>query len=242
MSIRGTATRATGAARATGATRGAGAARVRGLGAACLALALGGCALLMPASPPATFDLRPAAGAVARRPRAAGAVIVVAEPTTLSALNSERIVARPSPVQITYFGGVQWSDRLPTLVQTRVIHAFEDAAWLRSVGRPSDALTADYRLMSDIRAFGVDVGAAPPTASVEMAVKLVNDRTGRIVAARVFRAAAPAASTEPAAGVAALDVALGQVLSEIVAWASREHLTAASGVTETGRGEESSLK
>ena len=214
-------------------------AHMRKLGALWLALGLCGCALITPPGPPpTTFDLQPSAGAVADGARRAGATVIVAEPTALSALNSERIVARPSPTQITYFGGAQWSDRLPALVQTRTIHALENAAWLRSVGRPSDALTADYRLMSDIRAFGVEVGAAP-TASVEIAVKLVNDRTGRIVAARVFRAAVPAAAKDAAAGVAALDAALGQVLAEMVAWASHEHLSvAATSVTETVRGRE----
>ena len=216
-------------------------ARVTRLGALGLALALGGCAVIAPGPPPTTFDLQPTVGAGVRGTRRAGPTVIVAEPTAVSALNSERIVARPSPSQITYFGGVQWSDRLPALVQTRTIHAFENAAWLKSVGRPSDALTADYRLMSDIRAFGVEVGAAP-TASVEIAVKLVNDKTGRIVAARVFRAAVPAASKEAAAGVAALDAALGQVLAEVVAWASREHLTVASAAVKVGPAEDAPPK
>ena len=192
-----------------------------GLAALGLSALLAGCALLTPPGPPpATFDL--SAPARGRAVRHGGAVMVVSEPTALSALNSERIVARPAPMLINYFGASQWSDRLPALVQARIIQAFEDAAWLRAVGRPDQGLSADYRLVSNIRAFEVEVGGEP-RAVVEIAAKLVSDRGGRIVPAGLFRASAPAASAQVEAGVAALDAALGQVLAEMVSWASRHN-------------------
>ena len=197
--------------------------RSRGaLAALGLAALLGGCALLTPSGPPpATFDL--SAPARGRAVRHGGAVMVVSEPTALSALDSERIMARPSPMLINYFGASQWSDRLPALVQARIIQAFEDAAWLRAVGRPDQGLSADYRLLSDIRTFEVEVGSTP-RAVIEISAKLVSEREGRIVAARLFRASVPAASKEVEAGVVALDAALGQVLVEMVSWASRRNV------------------
>src|SRR5450830_710408 len=43
--------------------------------------------------------------------------LVIAEPTALAVLDSDKIVVRPAPGQTAQFSDAQWEDRLPKLVQ-----------------------------------------------------------------------------------------------------------------------------
>lgn len=190
--------------------------------AAALALALAGCSgglgSLVTKSPPAAYNLV-AATDFPRRSGPARGQLVIAEPVALAALDSEKIVVRPSPGETAQLGGAQWEDRLPKLIQARIVQSFENASRLRAVGRPVDKIATDFVLTSEVRAF--EISAADGTAVVEIAAKIVRERTGRIMAARVFRVSVPAASTEGAGAAAALNEAFAKVQKELVLWAAR---------------------
>ena len=162
-----------------------------------------------------TFDLSATSGA---RGRASRGQLIVAEPTAISPLESDRIIVRTSPEQVASLQGAQWSDRLPRLLQSRLVQSFENGRLLRSVGRPGDKLVADYTLTTEVRRFEIDV----PTglAVVELSAKLVGERSGRITAARIFTAKTPASARDGAVASVALDQALAQVMRDIVGWTS----------------------
>ena len=74
--------------------------------------------------------------------------------------------------------------------------------------------------MSELRAFEID--AATGSAVVEITVKVINDKTGKIAAARVFTARRPVGPAIDGPNAArALDDALGEVLTGIVSWGGR---------------------
>lgn len=177
-----------------------------------LALGLAGCS-----SPPLlTYDLT----APRDRPaRPLGLQIVVTQPSAVPPLSSDRIVVRSPTMGLTVMPGSQWSAELPDLLQSRIIRAFENAKLLKAVGRPSDRLVSDYNLNTEIRRFEID--AARGEAVVELVVKFVGDRTGRIAAARVFEGRVLSAASNGAEASAALDAALAQVLRDLVGWTSR---------------------
>ena len=145
--------------------------------------------------------------------------IVVPEPAAVAPLDADRIVVRSPAEGITVLPGAQWSDRLPQLVQSRVIQAFENARLLRAVARPGDRIAADYSLVSEIRRFEIDAGVGE--AVVELSVKLVGERSGRIGPARIFEGRAPASAQDGATASAALDVALSSVLRSLVTWTAQ---------------------
>ncbi len=181
-------------------------------GVAALAFALVACS----GSPLLTYDL----SAPDERPaRPIGLQIVVTPPAAISPLDGDRIVVRSPTMGLTVLPGSQWSAELPSLLQARIIQAFEKARLLKAVGRPSDRLSSDYNMNSEIRRFEID--AARNEAVVELVVKFVGDRSGKIAAARVFEARAPGRASNGAEASAALDVALAQVLRELVRWTSR---------------------
>ena len=165
---------------------------------------------------PTTFDLtaprevKPAGGGRSQ--------LVVAEPSAVQVLNSERIVVRPKDGEVSYLSGAQWSDRLPKLVQVRLIQTFENAKRIGSVGSPDDKLSPDATLVTEIRTFEIGV-AEGSVATVEISAKLVSESSGRIIAANLFRSSVAAQGTAGPQASAALDEALQGVLRNIVGWA-----------------------
>ncbi|WP_128560676.1 ABC-type transport auxiliary lipoprotein family protein [Methylobacterium crusticola] len=180
------------------------------LAAAGLALGLGACG----GTVPTTFDLTALPGAA--RGGAARRSIVVAEPVGLQPFEADRIIVREPGAAVSYLGGGQWADRLPRLIQARLIQSLENANRLKSVSRPGDKVAADTLLISEIRAF--DIAAASREAVVDLSAKIVQDGTGTVVAARVFQARVPVDAVSAPVAANGLDRALSLVLADMVRW------------------------
>ncbi len=143
--------------------------------------------------------------------------ILIPEPSALKALDSEQIVVRLSSSEIQYLSKSQWSDRLPKMVQSKLVQAFENTGKVAGVGKPGEGLAIDFQVITNIRSFEVATAGAD-TAVVEIAAKIVNDRNGTVRAQEVFRATAPVSGVDNAAFVKALDRAFAEVTREIVVW------------------------
>ena len=140
--------------------------------------------------------------------------IAVGEPAAVQPLESDRIVVREASGAVSSVPGGQWADRLPRLVQSRLIQTFENSSGLKAVSRPGSGVTPDYQLTSELRAFQIDAPAGQ--AVVEMSIKLVHDRSGRIATTRIFAGRVPVGKVDAANAVQSLDRALGIVLLDIV--------------------------
>ena len=143
--------------------------------------------------------------------------LLIAEPSALQSLGAQNIVVRTSPSSIEFLSGAQWADRLPLIVQARLADAFQATGRLGGVGRPGEGLAIDYQVVTDIRAFEVR-GFGDRLATVEMSVRVLNDRNGVVQAQRVFQAAVPLTGTSNEAYVAALDLAHQRLAAELVTW------------------------
>jgi cholesterol transport system auxiliary component len=163
---------------------------------------------------PVTYDLTAVRAGLRRS--GGSRVIIVPEPSAIFALDSERIVVRSAAGEITYLPRAQWSDKLPRLVQARLIQSFENAG-RAAVGRPTDRLAATTQLLIDIRSF--EVRESGRDAFVEVAAKLVASGSGRIANARLFGSSAPVGSIDGQGAAQALDQALASVITQIVGWA-----------------------
>jgi cholesterol transport system auxiliary component len=177
---------------------------------------LGACSVLS-GDPPRIYDLT-APKSLATVRAATSAQILVPEPSAVKAVDSDRIMVREAGNEISYLGDAQWSDRLPRLVQLRLVEALENSGRVKAVGRPGQGLLIDYQLVTDIRAFELSVGGGRRVV-VEIGVKLMNDRTGKVIATETFRAEAPAGGDAPALVVRALDQAFGTAVADLANWA-----------------------
>ena len=183
-----------------------------------LCLGLVGCALAGGSRAPTTYDLvAPRSFAASKRP--APFQLVVQEPTAVYALETNRLMVRPQADQVSYYKGIAWSDRLPRLVQARIIETFQNSGAVKAVS----ATTGQYALLTDLRAFQIDVTGGKAFAEIEIFAKLVNTASGKVVATKGFSARVPATSDAPTDAIAALNQAFTEVLQDTTTWvASRK--------------------
>ncbi|WP_327624635.1 ABC-type transport auxiliary lipoprotein family protein [Aurantimonas sp. A3-2-R12] len=180
---------------------------------ALLTLGLSAC---VTSAPPDTFEISapPLVPNVAGRTRAQ---ILIPEPTAIKTLDSEKIVVKPTPYSVEYLANSQWSDRLPRMVQLRLLQAFENSGRVGAVGVPGQGLAIDYQLVMEVRKFEINAASAA-RATIEISVKALNDRNGSVVRTRVFGTEVTVAGAANADYVAALDRAFDKISGEIVSW------------------------
>ena len=186
-----------------------------------LGLGLGGCSLIA-SDPPQLYDLSPKNTFDEGAP-AVSWQLVVEEPTTPNAINTDRIAIRPSQLEVQYFPAVKWTDRAPALVQTLLVESFENSGKIVGVGRRSIGLSGDYVLSSELREFeAVSDGAGGTNVVIRLVLKLVRQSSGGIIASTTATATVQAASDGVPDVVTAFDAALGKVLKQSVGWVLRE--------------------
>ncbi|WP_313958402.1 ABC-type transport auxiliary lipoprotein family protein [Chelativorans salis] len=182
------------------------------------ALLLGGCAAIPGFGPPPVdaYDIgAPVLPDTGRR--LSRTQVLVPEPSALKVLDGQDMVVRTSSGAVQLLGGARWSDRLPRLVQARLVEAYQRSGRVGGVGRPGEGLAIDYQVIVDIRAFEIRPGGGD-RAYVELNARVLNDRNGVVRASRDFTAIAPVTGSGTAALVAALDRAFQHTAAEIVDW------------------------
>ncbi|TFF27716.1 ABC transporter [Jiella endophytica] len=165
--------------------------------------------------PPDTFELSSPASLPVRG--ATRAQILIPEPTAIKTLDNDKIVVKTTPYSVEYLAQSQWSDRLPRMVQLRLLQAFENTGSIGAVGVPGQGLAIDYQLVMEIRRFEIDTEGGR-TARIDISVKALNDRNGTVKRTRIFSAATPVTGSGNGAYVAALNKAFDQITGEIVGW------------------------
>ncbi|MDD7910409.1 MULTISPECIES: ABC-type transport auxiliary lipoprotein family protein [Pseudovibrio] len=181
-----------------------------------VALIVGATAACGSTGPSALYDLT-APREFGNSARSSNVQILVPTPVALQALDTNSIAVAEAGRIYSYYPRVAWADSLPNVFQAKLIETLENTGKFRGVSQPGQGLLIDYQLQTTVRAFEVNVGQSA-RAYVEIAARLVNDRDGRSVQARVFAAEVPTVSDNTDQSIDALNQASDQVLREIAAW------------------------
>jgi len=145
--------------------------------------------------------------------------LAIVKPTASRLVDSPRINVRPVPAELQVYHGATWSQPATDILEGTLLRAFEDSGKISGVGRTSDGIRADYRLVTDLRRFESDyAGQALPSATIELNAKLLHSNDQRVVASRTFLIAKPASATDVGSVAAAFEQALQQAASEVVGW------------------------
>jgi cholesterol transport system auxiliary component len=200
---------------------------LRRLGVPFLALlavpALSGCAALgalrTAAAPLETYTLTAAA---APAPAAAtGRHVIVEPPAASGAIDTDRILVKPSPLQVQYLAGARWIDPVPELVQALLVESLQNTGAFRFVTRTTAGPFPDYTVLSEIIDFQAEATEdpdAPLLARVTLSVAVVREADSVIIASRRFEASRPAATADPPLVVGAFNTAADDVLGQTTAW------------------------
>ncbi|KIQ97639.1 ABC-type transport auxiliary lipoprotein family protein [Lysobacter sp. A03] len=134
--------------------------------------------------------------------------------------DSLRIAVRPTPNELQIYKGASWA-RIPTdMLEGAILRTLEDSGRIAAVARQGSGMSAEYRLMLELRRFESDYAGPdmPPTVVIEVNAKLLHIASQRVVESRTFLQKAPTASTSIEQVVQAFDQALHAVTGEIVGW------------------------
>ncbi|WP_425603378.1 ABC-type transport auxiliary lipoprotein family protein [Luteimonas endophytica] len=133
--------------------------------------------------------------------------------------DSPRINVRPVPSELEVYAGAAWAQPATELLEDTLLRAFEDSGRIEAVAGNDSGIRSDYKLVLDLRRFESDyAGAAVPSATIEVAAKLLYNREQRVAASRTFLQAVPAEGTDVDAVVAAFEQALAALTAEVVGW------------------------
>ena len=189
---------------------------------------LSGCALMTVGTsvPVSTYDLI-APSHISPRGKRLNHQLLVNDPITVRAFDTDKIVVRLHSGQITYFPQAVWTDRLPRLLQMRLVESLDNARVARAVGSRSERMSSAFSLSTQIRAFQLDANKGKAAAHIHLFMKLLDERAGLVVAARGFKVIVPAANDDPESGVAALNQAFALIIRKVARWIARTRLTPA---------------
>lgn len=189
------------------------------LGAAALFL-LSGCGggLLGPEKAPQLYLLRPEFAQV--EGQAVNWALNVLEPTAADSLDTPRIALLNPPARLDYYANASWPDRLPKLVQSALVQAFEQSRKIASVAPDDAGLRSDYMLQTEIRDFNAvyDTPDAAPKIEIRIMAKLVRSRSRDIVETREFSQTTQAGANTIENVAIAASQTLTPLLKEIVEW------------------------
>ncbi len=161
-----------------------------------------------------TYDLR-----APQNPGPAGKTVkgqlAIPEPTAVAMLETQRMLFSPAK-DYAGFADFLWADSIPKLLQARLIDSFENYDIAHAPLRAADVGQADFQLLIDVRRFQLAVESAP-AVEIELSARLV-DKSGKVIASRLFEESEKFEKVEPAAAVAAFNAAFGRIAKDMIAW------------------------
>lgn len=145
--------------------------------------------------------------------------LAIAKPSAARLIDSPRINVRPTPGELEVYRGATWAQPATDILEDTLLRGFEDSGKIDAVARIATGIRSDYKLTTDLRRFESDYrGGEVPAATIELNAKLIHSLDQRVVAARTFVVAEPAASAEISSVAASFETALNKTSSELIGW------------------------
>ena len=143
----------------------------------------------------------------------------ISPPQAARVIDSLRIAVRPSPDELQVYKGARWAKTPTQQVEDTILRTLEDSGRIPAVARQGSGVSADYKLVLDMRRYEADyAGRAVPAATIEVNAKLLHAPDQVVVASRTFLQSVPAGASDVASVVQAFSDALGRTGSEISGW------------------------
>lgn len=141
--------------------------------------------------------------------------LVIPEPTAVAMLETQRMLFSPAK-DYPGFADFLWADSLPKLLQARLLDAFENYDIANAPLRSADVGQADFQLLIDVRRFDIALDSGP-AAKIALSARLL-DKSGKVIASRLFEEGQKLDQIEPAAAVAAFNDAFGRIAKDVIGW------------------------
>lgn len=135
-------------------------------------------------------------------------------------IDSLRIAVRPTPSELQVYKGANWAKRPTDMLQDALLRALEDSGKIPAVARQGSGISADYKLVLDLRRFEAEYlrPGGTPSATIEVNAKLLHAQDQKVVDARTFLHAEPSSSAAIPDVVDAFDRGLSTLGRDMTGW------------------------
>lgn len=163
------------------------------------------------------YELRaPAAVPVARSAQAIEFVVEL--PSASGAIDTDRILVRPSATQVQYLPESRWTAPAPAMLQSAMVETFLRTGAFRHVGRRPLGVTGDIALVTDLLDFGAEVRGDGAVVTVTLVARLVREEDAQITASRTLTRSVPIPDTNTPTILAGFEAATEAMLTDLAAW------------------------
>lgn len=188
---------------------------------------LSGCAgglLPAPAAPPAVFTLDdPRAPVTAPRPSNGGApVLLVLVPRPAAGYDGTPMLYLRAPQQLERFAFHAWVEPPAQMLAPLLVRALQDSGAFRAVLLAPSAAAGAWRLETELIRLHQDFGPRPSQVRLTLRAVLLDSASRDVVAWREFDQVVPAASDDPAGGVAAARQAARQLAAALAVFCAEQ--------------------
>ncbi|WP_322405997.1 ABC-type transport auxiliary lipoprotein family protein [Idiomarina sp. PL1-037] len=142
----------------------------------------------------------------------------VAEPNTLSSLNTSRISEFSNGQIQRYYAGARWADRAPTLVQQSMMQTLQSTDLFSQVVSTEIDLSADYLIHSNLRAFQIEDSEAGEKAHVILHVSLISQSDQEVLASTLLAEQTSVTGSSMQDATAALGKAMDNINTALSEW------------------------
>jgi cholesterol transport system auxiliary component len=184
---------------------------------------LSGCGALSALSdatePLDVYEVQPPAGIEPAR-RSLARDVIVELPTTSGALETDRIMIRPTRLGAAYLPDARWAEPAPVMVQTVLVRTLDATGAFQYVGRRPLGASGDFAIVTELLSFEAEALPDRDEARVEIRLisRIVRESGVSVVSTRTFTATETALSLDDDAIVGAFDRAMAAVAGDFSAW------------------------
>ncbi|MFD2646045.1 ABC-type transport auxiliary lipoprotein family protein [Pseudomonas japonica] len=144
------------------------------------------------------------------------------KPLTSDALNVPRIAVVPQGNVLSSYKGARWTDPAPALLRNRILDAFQRDGRVPRLSADDSNLQSDFELVGELQAFQSEYTAAGIDVVVRLDARLVDGRSQRMIASRIFEVRQPQPDKHVPAVVAGLGQATDRLSAQLLDWTLKQ--------------------
>lgn len=146
-----------------------------------------------------------------------GWTLQIQRPVADQMRDSDRVLVRRGGSRLQVYPETAWLDTVPELLQAAMVQTLTDADVFAGVGR-AGGLRTRYGLATEVRQFELVDKEGDLRAVIVLQATLLEQRSARPMAQRVFRQEAPAGGSDLDSLVGAFEQGLSELLQRLIPW------------------------
>lgn len=144
--------------------------------------------------------------------------LVIELPTASGAIDTDRILVRPSRTQVQYLPDARWTAPAPDMLRSAMIETFLRTGAFRHVGARPLGASGDLALVTSVLDFGAVVAGDAGVVELTLVARLVREDDAAVVGTRTIARRVAIPDTRTPTIIAGYEAATDAALAELAAW------------------------